>query len=87
MQIVGTIKNEQEFKQKFVYFFQVKNDQNYVESLSWVQGEISPSQILDVSQSWVPKESGKYQVETFVWNSIDDSTALSPIMSTMITVQ
>ncbi|MBC8516759.1 MAG: hypothetical protein ISR81_02895 [Nitrosopumilus sp.] len=87
MQIVGTIKNEQEFKQKFVYFFQVKNDQNYVESLSWVQGEISPSQILDVSQSWVPKESGKYQVETFVWNSIGASTALSPIMSTMITVQ
>jgi len=87
MQIVGTIKNEQEFKQKFVYFFQVKNDQNYVESLSWVQGEISPNQILDVSQSWVPKESGKYHVETFVWNSIGDSTALSPIMSTMITVQ
>ena len=87
MQIVGTIKNEQEFKQKFVYFFQVKNDQNYVESLSWVQGEISPNQILDVSQSWVPKESGKYRVETFVWNSIGDSTALSPIMSTMITVQ
>jgi hypothetical protein len=87
IQIVGTIKNEQEFKQKFVYFFQVKNDQNYVESLSWVQGEISPNQILDVSQSWVPKESGKYHVETFVWNSIGDSTALSPIMSTMITVQ
>jgi len=87
MQIVGTIKNEQEFKQKFVYFFQVKNDQNYVESLSWVQGEISPNQILDVSQSWVPKESGKYIVETFVWNSIGDSTALSQLMSTMITVQ
>jgi len=87
MQIVGAIKNEQEFKQKFVYFFQVKNDQNYVESLSWVQGEISPGQNLDVSQSWIPKKSGTYQVETFVWNSINDSTALSPLMSTMITVQ
>ena len=87
MQIVGAIKNEQEFKQKFVYFFQVKNDQNYVESLSWVQGEISPGQNLDVSQSWTPKKSGTYQVETFVWNSINDSTALSPLMSTMITVQ
>ncbi len=87
MQIVGTIKNEQEFKQKFVYFFQVKNDQNYVESLSWVRGEISSNQFLDVSQSWVPKESGKYTVETFVWNSIGDSIALSPLMSTLITVQ
>lgn len=87
MQIVGAIKNELEFKQKFVYFFQVKNDQNYVESLSWVQGEISPNQNLDVSQSWTPKESGTYRVETFVWNSVNDPTAISPLMSTMITVQ
>jgi hypothetical protein len=87
MQIVGEIKNEQDFKQKFVYFFQVKNDQNYVESLSWVQGEISPNQKLDVSQSWIPKKSGTYQVETFVWSSVNDPTAISPLMSTMITVQ
>ena len=87
MQIVGTIKNDQEFKQKFVYLFQIKNDQNYVESLSWVQGEISPNQILDVSQSWVPAESGKYTVETFVWDSVGNPTALSSSMSTLITVQ
>jgi hypothetical protein len=86
MQIVGTITNKHDFKQKFVYLFQVKNDQNYVESLSWVQGEISSNQILDVSQSWIPKKSGDYQIETFVWNSINDSTALSQIMSTLITV-
>jgi hypothetical protein len=87
IQIVGAIKNEQEFKQKFVYFFQVKNDQNYVESLSWVQGEISPNQNLDVSQSWIPKKSGTYQVETFVWDSVNDPTAISSLMSTTITVE
>jgi hypothetical protein len=86
MQIVGTVTNNQDFKQKFVYLFQVKNDQNYVESVSWIQGELSPGQILDVSQSWIPKKSGEYQIETFVWNSIHDSTALSPIMSTLVTV-
>jgi hypothetical protein len=87
MQIVGTIKNDQEFKQKFVYLFQIKNDQNYVESISWVQGEVSPGQILDVSQSWIPAESGKYTVETFVWDSIGNPTALSSSMSALITVQ
>jgi hypothetical protein len=86
MQIVGTISNEHDFKQKFVYVFQVKNDKNVVESLSWIQGEISSKQSLDVSQSWVPKKSGIYEIETFVWNSINDPTALSPIMSTMITI-
>ncbi len=87
VQIVGTIKNDQEFKQKFVYLFQVKNNQNSIESVSWVQGEISPNQILDVSQSWIPKESGTYQVETFVWTSIGNPTALASSMSTQIDVR
>ena len=86
MQIVGTISNDHDFKQKFVYMFQVKNDEDIVESLSWIQGEISPLQSLDVSQSWIPKKSGIYKIETFVWNSINDPTALSPLMSTLITI-
>ena len=86
MQIVGTISNEHDFKQKFVYVFQVKNDKNIIESLSWIQGEISSKQSLDVSQSWTPKKSGIYEIETFVWNSINNPTAMSPLMSTMITI-
>ncbi len=86
MQIVGTILNEHDFNQKFVYMFQVKNDKNIIESLSWVQGEISSKQSLDISQSWSPKNSGIYKIETFVWNSVDNPTALSPFMSTMITI-
>jgi len=86
IQLIGTIQNEQDFNQKFVYLFQVKNPENFIESLSWIQSEISPKQILDVSQSWIPVTSGTYEIETFVWNSINDPTVLSPIMSTMITV-
>jgi len=86
IQLVGTIQNDHDFNQKFVYLFQVKNSGNFIESLSWIQSEISSQQTLDVSQSWVPEESGIYQIETFVWNSLNDPTVLSPIMSTMITV-
>jgi len=67
--------------------FQVKNDEHFVESLSLIWGEIFSHQILDVSQSWIPKKSGIYQIETFVWNSINDPTALSPVMFTLITVE
>lgn len=49
IQIVGTILNEHDFNQKFVYVFQVKNDKNIIESLSWIQGKISFKQSLDVS--------------------------------------
>lgn len=86
IQLVGTVQNEHDFNQKFVYLFQVKNSDNFIESLSWIQSEISSKQILDVSQSWTPEKSGTYQIETFVWNSINDTTVLSPIMSTLITV-
>jgi len=87
MQIVGTITNDQNFTQKFVYLFQVKNASNSVESISWIQGELSPKQSLDVSQSWIPKKSGIYQIETFVWNSLNNSMALAPVMSSSIAVE
>ena len=87
MQIVGTISNNQDFTQKFVYLFQVKNSDDTIESISWIQGELSPQQNLDVSQSWIPKSSGTYQIETFVWSSLSDPTALSPIMSNSINVE
>ena len=51
IQIVGSLSNLQDYDQKFVYLFQVKNPQNYVESLSWIRGQLSSGQSLDVSQS------------------------------------
>jgi len=87
MQIVGTITNDHNFKQKFVYLFQVKNAADSVESISWIQGELSPKQSLDVSQSWIPKKPGIYQIETFVWSSLNTPTALAPVISTSIAVE
>lgn len=87
LQIVGTINNNQDFDQPFVYFFQIKNADNTVESISWIKGELSPSFTMDVSQSWTPEKSGEYLIETFVWDSIQGSVALSPIMSTLIIVK
>ena len=87
IQMVGTITNEHDFKQKFVFIFQVTNSINSVESIAWIQGELSPKQSLDVSQSWIPEQSGPYQIETFVWNSITDPTALAPVLSTSIIVE
>lgn len=87
IQIVGAISNDHDYVQNFVYFFQVKNSSNSVESVSWVKGELSAKQILNVSQSWIPKKSGTFTIETFVWSSFTHLTPLSPIMSEMITVE
>ncbi|NJK77600.1 MAG: hypothetical protein HC944_00425 [Nanoarchaeota archaeon] len=86
IQIVGKILNQQNFKQKFVYLFQVKDENNLVVSLSWIQGEINTNQNLDVSQSWIPQKSGKYTIETYTWNSLTNAAPLSPSLSTSVFV-
>ena len=86
IQIVGKILNPQNFKQRFVYLFQVKDENNFVVSLSWIQGEISANQNLDISQSWIPQETGNYAIETYTWNSLTNAAPLSPSLSTSVFV-
>ena len=84
--IVGTISNMQNFNQDFVYLFQIKNESNIVESLSWVRGQLTSDQTFDVSQSWTPKKMGEYTVETFVWHALNDPTPLSSISTSKVTI-
>lgn len=87
IQIIGSIKNEQIINQKFVFLIQVKDHAESVTSLSWMSGELSGNQILDVSQSWLPQNSGIFSIETFVWNSIEDQIALTPSKNTSIIIE
>lgn len=77
VQIVGSITNEQNFDQKFVYLIQIKDQFDSVVSISWITGELTGLQNLDVSQSWLPKNSGTFFIETYVWNSISEQIPLS----------
>ena len=87
IQIVGSVTNEQNFDQKFVYLIQVKDHNNSVVSLSWMSGELSGKQNLSVSQSWLPKNSGTFFIESYVWNSLEDQIALSQPISNSIIVE
>lgn len=86
MQIVGSIENKINYDQEFIYFFQIKNSDGIVTSISWIQGQLSPNQILDISQSWVPEKPDRYILETYVWNSLTELMPMSPPTSTIIIV-
>jgi len=86
IQLVGKIKNQLNYDQEFIYFFQLKNSDNSVISLSWIQGKLSPNQILDISQSWIPERSQNYILETYVWNSLNELIPLSPSQFTSVIV-
>ena len=77
-QIVGRINNNQNYDQSFVYITQIKDELGSVVSLSWIQGELTSNQSLELSQSWVPTEANNYSIETFVWKSLNDQVVLSP---------
>ena len=81
------IGNNQNYDQPFVYIIQVRDQDGSVVSLSWIQGELTSNQSLELSQSWTPAESGNHTIETFVWNSLKDQTPLSPNSSLSYFIQ
>ncbi len=68
VQISADVINNQEKSQKIAFLVQVKNEKGIVVSIGWVVGvELNPHQKFDQSLSWLPKESGKFTAEIFVW--------------------
>jgi len=86
-QIVGTVHNNQNFEQPFVYIIQIKNQEDITMEISWIQGELSANQTLQVSQSWMPDSAGDYKVETYVWNSLKDTLPLAQNLVMPVPVQ
>lgn len=81
--LTGQIQQEH----KFAYLVQVQDSQGRTVSLSWITGTILPEQTITSNQSWVPDLPGFYTATVFVWESIDNPTALSPPLSMWFLVE
>jgi len=84
--IMADISNNQDIQQTFAYITQVRDDDGVVISLSWLTGSLSPRQSFSPAQSWIPTDPGTYHVQVYVWESIDNPSALSPPLSMTINV-
>jgi len=84
--IMADVSNNQDTQQNFAYITQVRNDDNVVISLSWLTGSLSPRQSFSPAQSWIPTEPGTYHIQVYVWESIDNPSALSPPLSMIVNV-
>ena len=84
--IMADISNNQDVQQTFAYITQVRTEDNVVISLSWLTGSLSPRQSFSPAQSWIPTESGTYHIQVYVWESIDNPSALSPPLSMTVNV-
>ena len=86
VQITADLTNGQDREQPFAYLVQVQDDNGVTVSLAWITGSLSAGQSFSPALSWVPSTSGHYTATVFVWESVDNPTALSPPVSVDITV-
>ncbi|MFZ0843294.1 MAG: hypothetical protein WAN80_05390, partial [Nitrosotalea sp.] len=86
IQVTADLTNGQDRDQPFAYLVQIQDANGVTVSLSWITGTLTSGQSLNPAQSWTPSATGTYTAQIFVWQSIDNPNALSPPLSTTITV-
>jgi hypothetical protein len=85
--VESTITNHAASQKKFTYMVQVLNNKGQVEYFEGLSASMLPNQSFTVSQSWTPKESGQYTVQTFVWDGLLFPTPLTKVVQTQVTVE
>ena len=86
VQIAADVSNGQSGDQAFAYLVQVQDGNGVTVSLAWITGSLNAGQSMSPALSWTPDASGSYTATVFVWESVDNPTALSPTVSVDIDV-
>jgi hypothetical protein len=86
VQITCDVANGQDREQPFAYLIQIQDANGVTVSLAWITGSLTAGQSFSPALSWIPEGSGSFDVTAFVWESVDNPTALSPPQDISITV-
>jgi len=86
VQISADLANGQDREQAFAYLVQIQDGNGVTVSLAWITGSLSAGQSFSPALSWIPTSAGSYTATAFVWESVDNPTALSPPVSTTVSV-
>jgi hypothetical protein len=86
VQITADLTNGQDREQPFAYLVQIQDEDGVTVSLAWITGSLSAGQSFSPALSWIPTAPGTYTATVFVWESVDNPTALSPPVSVDIDV-
>jgi len=86
VQISADLSSGQDREQAFAYLVQIQDGNGVTVSLAWITGSLNSGQSFSPALSWIPTEPGAYTATAFVWESIDNPTALSPPVSITVNV-
>jgi hypothetical protein len=84
--IESTLTNHATSEQKFTYLVQVMNKDSVTEYLEGFSASMVYNQSFTASQVWIPKESGQYTIQVYVWDSLTSGIPLTHVLQTKIAV-
>jgi hypothetical protein len=84
--IESTLTNNGKSEQKFAYMVQVLGSNNETEYFESTSASMLPNQSFTTSQVWIPKNTGQYTIEVFVWNSLSSAIPLTDVSKIPIVV-
>jgi len=80
LQVVADITNFDDYSQDFIYMVEVKNDENIiVQPAKWITGTLNSKQTLNVGLSWIPKETGQFQVTISTGTGVNTVSQITDI--------
>ena len=77
LNFVTEISNNDQQSQSYSYIIQVRDQNNSIVDLRWVNGKVDPAKKNIATILWEPILPGNYTVEIFVWDGIDSATPLT----------
>ncbi|VVC06182.1 Uncharacterised protein [uncultured archaeon] len=84
--VESTLTNNGKSEQKFTYLVQVIDKNGATDYLEGFSASMLPSQSFTASQVWIPKTTGQYTIEVFVWNNLFSAIPLTDVLHTQVTV-
>ncbi|MFQ5921033.1 MAG: hypothetical protein ACE5JV_03350, partial [Nitrososphaerales archaeon] len=64
-------------RQQYMYILQIRDQNDYVVSISWLIAHLDAGASGEASIAWIPPEPGTYTADAFVWNNLEDAVPLS----------
>jgi hypothetical protein len=83
----SVISNHSEGQKRFTYLVSIFDQNNQVITREGLSSDIGPNQEFTVAQSWMPKESGTYDVQTVLLNGYLISSPLTDPINTQVSVK
>ena len=84
--VQSILTNHGKSEQKFSYVVQVLDKNGATDFLEVFSASMLTNQSFTASQVWIPKTTGQYTIQVFVWDSLSSAIPLTDVLNTQMTV-